>query len=143
MTDTTTSDNEFGWPWTLRWPAGGGAPALAFAPERLWQPINTGWTFGNLTINTDNSSAPQIEQQVLNRHSYGRQIGRLMDAVEVLIAAVPKAKSAEGVQDFLDLAAEVHAIKEAGRETRLGRLRGELEALKVQDPQAWKSLVGR
>ena len=139
MTEPLSNDSVFGWPWTMRWPAGG-TPSVAFAPERLWQPINPGWTFGNVIVNTTNSSAPQVEQEVVSQHSYGRQIGRLMDAVEALVKALPKTQSDEGVQDFLELAAQVKAIKAGTDEARLERLRNELEALKKADPAAWEQL---
>ena len=68
------------WNWTVPpwpWP-----PA---APQSLVQPINPGWSLINVTYN--NSSAPAIERDVLQQHSYGRQIGRLMDALSVLVRA--------------------------------------------------------
>jgi len=51
------------------------------APDVLAQNINP-WT---ININSNNSSAPGTEQRILARHSYGRQLGRLMDAVDLLV----------------------------------------------------------
>jgi hypothetical protein len=142
VSNTDSTGAEFGWPWTLRWPsAGNGSPAIAFAPERLWQPINPGWSFGNLIVNNTNSSAPDVEQAVVSRYSYGRQIGRMMEALEVLVKALPATKSDPGVKDFLALAAEVGKAKSAAKEARLERLRLELAALKKQDRKAWEQLV--
>jgi hypothetical protein len=141
MTEPVTNDSVFRWPWTLGWPGAGGAPGLAFAPERLWQPINTGLTFNGLVVNNTNSSAPQVEQEVVSQHSYGRQIGRLMDAVQALVQAVPKTQGDPGVQDFLALATEIEQIKQTCSAQRLERLRHELEALKQHDRKAWESLV--
>jgi hypothetical protein len=132
-----------GWPWPLRWPAASGdSHDNAYAPQQLWQPINPGWSFGNVSITTLNSSAPEVEQAVLGRHSYGRQIGRMMDALQVLIkAASPAARQDPAVKGFLDLTMEVRNAKEAARSAQLARLHAELQALKKRDPQAWERLV--
>ena len=45
-------------------------------PDNLAQPILPGWTFN---INSGNSTAPQTEVDVVAKHSYGRQIGRMSD----------------------------------------------------------------
>ena len=62
---------------------------VALAPQKLWQSINSGWSFGNVTINDNNSSAPQTEQAILVQESYGRQIGKLLDAVDLLAQKQP------------------------------------------------------
>lgn len=93
---------ETGWPlldfysaW-LRWvqamipnfPAGSGdsGRGVAFAPEALSQPINPGWVFGNVSITNRNSGDPELERRILEAVSYGRQLGRVMDALAVLVA---------------------------------------------------------
>jgi hypothetical protein len=133
---------DLGWPWTFRWPAASGdSRANAFAPQQLWQPINPGWSFGNVSITTLNSSAPEVEQAVVGRHSYGRQIGRMMDALQVLITASPAARQDPAVKAFLDLALEVKDAKDAARGAQLARLHAELAALKKSDSQAWERLA--
>ena len=65
---------------------------FSLAPERLWQAINP-WTFYNqgaqlglVNINLGQTPRPDIEQKVLDEvGSYGRQLGRIGDALEVLI----------------------------------------------------------
>jgi len=65
---------------------------LALAPEKLWQAINP-WTFyqqgaqlGFVNINLGQTPHPEIEQKLLDEvGSYGRQLGRIGDALEVLI----------------------------------------------------------
>lgn len=131
-----------GWPWTFTWPvASGDGRASAFAPEQLWQPINPGWSFGNVSITTTNSSAPDVEQAVVGRHSYGRQIGRMMDALQVLIDASPAIRQDRAVKEFLELAGEVRDAKDAAKSAQLLRLQRELSALKKRDPKAWERLV--
>jgi hypothetical protein len=143
---TAPEGSLFGWPWTLRWPPEAGSGALfGFAPDRLWQPINPGWSFGNVVVNTQNSSAPEVEQAVVSRQSYGRQIGRLMDAVqalaEVLEASHPALRDDERLQHFEALVHEVEAIKQEAAGQRLARLKAELAALKRSDPAAWRKLM--
>ncbi len=139
---STNGNGQLGWPWTVSWPLdNGGMPSFNFAPERLWQPINPGWNFGNVIINGSNSSAPELEQAIVSRHSYGRQIGRLVDAVKVLVDKVPGAKTDQGVKDFLKLVNELRDIREESRHDRLARLRDQLSTLKDEDPAAWASLM--
>lgn len=63
---------------------------VSLAPRQLTQTINPwSWTFGDFslfTINLGQSAAPDVENRVLNEvGSYGRQIGRIGDALEVLL----------------------------------------------------------
>jgi hypothetical protein len=128
-------------PWRLAMQA---TQALAMAPQNLTQPINTGWTFGNLIqVTEQNSTAPDTEQQIVSRHSYGRQIGRLMDAVELLLErADAKTRGDPRARDFASLQHDVRTIKQAQAAARLHRLRDELVALRRDHPEAWDELRG-
>jgi len=126
-------------PWWLALQA---AQAFSLAPRTLSQPINPGWTFGNLIqVTEQNSSAPDTEEAIVQRHSYGRQIGRTMDAVALLLehapAAVKKDKRATALRQ---IEREVDAIKRAQAQRRLERLRDELKLLKRADAKAWHAL---
>jgi len=65
---------------------------LSLAPDRLWQAINP-WSFYNqgaqlglINVNLGQTPRPDVEQKLLDEvGSYGRQIGRIGDALEVLI----------------------------------------------------------
>jgi hypothetical protein len=119
------------WPW---------APNLA--PEWLKQSFNNGWTFGNIIqVTNQNSSAPEVEREVVSEHSYGRQIGRLMDAVVALSELVPGAAENECVADLVDLARDIDAIKQAARKRRLTELLQELKSLKEHDRAEWDRLM--
>lgn len=66
---------------------------VSLAPRQLTQTINPwSWTFGDFSlfsINLGQSAAPGVESRVLAEvGSYGRQIGRIGDALEVLLAWV-------------------------------------------------------
>ena len=79
---------------------------ISIAPEQLWQAINP-WTFyqqggqfGLININLGQTPRPDIEQAVLDEvGSYGRQLGRIGDALEVLIRHL---KPAELTKDEVD-----------------------------------------
>jgi hypothetical protein len=126
-------------PWRLALQA---TQALALTPHSLTQPINPGWTFGNLIqVNERNSSAPDTEQQIVGRHSYGRQIGRVMDAVDLLLEHADAATRDDArAQDFSALQRDVQAIKREQAAARLQRLRDELIALRRDHPDAWREL---
>jgi hypothetical protein len=65
---------------------------IPLAPEKLWQTINP-WTFyqqgaqfGLINIDLGQTPHPEIERKVLDEvGSYGRQLGRIGDALEVLL----------------------------------------------------------
>src|SRR6185369_4764662 len=118
------------WPW----------PA-SFAPDWLNQSFNNGWTFGNVIVTNQNSSAPEVEREVVSEHSYGRQLGRLMDAVVAISEKVPAAAKDQRVKDLVELADKIEAIKQAAKEKRLNDLLCELQALKDSDPAQWQQLM--
>jgi len=118
MADTTPFSNPFLW-----W-----ADALKLAPTNLNQSILPGWSF--MTINENNSTSPETEQHILARHSYGRQIGRMMDLVEELAKdASPEVKKSDAYRKFNDVVADVDKAKKEAAGIRRQRLLEELRAL--------------
>src|SRR5262249_36730219 len=117
-------------------------PAWWLAPQTLTQPINPGWTFGNLIqVTEQNSSAPDTEQEIVRHYSYGRQIGRVMDAVDLLLEKTDaKTRADERAKDFEELQRDVQAIKRAQTAARLRRLRDEMVRLKRDPPDEWREL---
>lgn len=58
--------------------------------------------FGFINVNLGNSGNPEIEQEVLDEvGSYGRQLGRIGDALAVLIKHTDKQGLSEDEQDVL------------------------------------------
>ena len=56
------------------------------APGTLTQPILPNWQFHLFNVNLGSSSNPAVEQTVLRDvGSYGRQIGRLAEALELVV----------------------------------------------------------
>lgn len=115
--------------------------SLPFASAGNFAP-NPGWTFGNLVINGSNSRAPQVEQAIVSRLSYGRQLGKVIEALEALCDASASTRDDPRVVALKALADEVRAIKRSAASDRLARLKGELEALRAEDPAAWRRLIG-
>jgi hypothetical protein len=108
---------------------------LRTAPETLVQPILPGWNFGNIyNVSEANSSAPHTEQEVVRRHSYGRQLGRVIDALTVLAQDVDEARLSPAerkrLSDFQELAHEIEDIKEEEAARRIHRIARELASLK-------------
>lgn len=126
-------------PWWLALQA---AQAFSLAPRQLTQPINPGWTFGNLIqVTEQNSSAPGTEQAIVQRHSYGRQIGRMMDAVGLLLEHADTATRNDArAKEFAALQRDVLAIKREQSAARVQRLREELVNLRRDHPGAWREL---
>ncbi len=66
--------------------------SFSLAPDQLWQAINP-WTFnqqgaqlGLINIDMGATAHPETEQRILDEvGSYGRQLGRIGDALEVLL----------------------------------------------------------
>ena len=113
------------------------------APDVLAQNINP-WT---ININSNNSSAPGTEQRILARHSYGRQLGRLMDAVDLLVNDLEARKASisadERVQDFHSLKDEIDDIKVKAAQRRLENIEADLKLLRNADEPAYRELKER
>ena len=133
------------WPWTPADPADwlrSWSETMRSLPQSLTQAINPGWSFGpSFTLNSGNSSAPQTEIEVLQRHSYGRQLGRISEALELLIEerarSSPKDKRFD---DFLKMKAEIDVVKLDAAAARVDSLRSDLAALKTSRPAEYKKL---
>ena len=83
---------------------------FSLAPERLWQAINP-WTFyqegaqfGFINIDLGQTPHPEVEQAILNDvGSYGRQLGRIGDALEVLLNHVKLDGLSQAEKDALSV----------------------------------------
>jgi hypothetical protein len=87
-----------------------------------------GWTFN---MNSSNSTAPQTEVDVVAKHSYGRQIGRVSDALKLLIEEHHgKAPEDQRFSDFLTMKPEIDNVKQDTAATRIERIVKDLALLK-------------
>jgi hypothetical protein len=94
----------------------------SLAPQNLWQDIlpwkfnQQGMQFGVLTINLGQTPRPDIEQRILDEvGSYGRQLGRIGDVLEVLLNHVKLEELTAPERDAIDILrgqlAQVRKIK--------------------------------
>jgi hypothetical protein len=116
---------------------------LPAAPRSLTQPINPGWTFGNLiSVTEQNSSAPDTERNIVAVHSYGRQLGRLIDAVTVLIADLPETKQQiPAFKQLADLQEEIAKIKSRSAAHRLDLFAADLEELRTTNKAEYQRVA--
>ncbi|NML18886.1 hypothetical protein [Azohydromonas caseinilytica] len=111
---------------------------LKVAPEWLNQSINPNWNFGTVIYNQDNSANPKAEQAILAQYSYGRQLGRIQDVIELLLELQKASISDENkaVQQFSAMLKDIHREKTKARNDRIKELQDELEKLqKGDDPE--------
>jgi hypothetical protein len=99
---------------------------VSLAPEKLWQAINP-WTFyqqgaqfGLINIDLGQTPHPEIEQAILDDvGSYGRQLGRIGDALEVLLNHVKLDGLSQAEQDALSvLRGQLAAVRQVKERTR-------------------------
>lgn len=109
-----------------------------------------------LFISYNSADAP-IENHVLSRvGSYGKQLGTLLDAVEVLAARLPSDELTPAERSAVNALAELRADVERAKAVFRGepvradlsradidRLLGQLADLERTDPDAHRNLVGR
>lgn len=108
------------------------------APENLVQPILPGWTFN---INSSNSSSPHTEMEVVARHSYGRQLGRMAEALAALIVETHGEKPAgKCYAEFLAMKDDIDRVKQKGAAARVERFKHDLEVLKKNNPPEYERL---
>jgi hypothetical protein len=99
---------------------------LSLAPQQLWQAINP-WTFyqqgaqfGFINIDLGQTPHPEVEQAVLDEvGSYGRQLGRIGDALEVLLDRVKLDGLSQAEKDALSaLRGQLAAVRQTKQRAR-------------------------
>jgi hypothetical protein len=100
--------------------SGGTGPFSGGVAQNIlpWNWFNnfTGNRFSWFTVNLGRSSAPEVEAEILEEvGSYGRQLGRIGDVLEVLVAKLPRDTLTEAeraaVEDFSSQMREIKRIK--------------------------------
>ena len=98
---------------------------VSLAPETLWQAINPmtaylqGAQVGFVNIDLGQTQQPEVEHDILdNVGSYGRQLGRIGDALEVLLDHI-KLDGLKGAEEdaLTVLRGQLAAIREIKRHT--------------------------
>ena len=100
-------------------------PSVSLAPDQLWQAINPitayqqGAQFGFINLDLGAAGESDLERKLLDKvGSYGRQLGRIGDALEVILKHVKLGNLKPDEQDALDiLKGQLAAVRQvkAGR----------------------------
>jgi hypothetical protein len=117
--------------------------AASVAPEQLEQPILPGWIVGSVVnVTGQNSAAPDTEAAIVQTSSYGRQLGRISDALRVLIEERTEsgAPPNEALTAFSTMWAEIESVKTAAAASRITQLRHDLETLRHQDGARYRQV---
>jgi hypothetical protein len=125
------------WPsWILDRPA-------ATSSVDLTQPINPGWTFGNvISVTEQNSSSPDTERDIVAAESYGRQLGRVMDALTELVSELPQSTQQKpAIKDLVALHDKIEKIKSKSAARRLDRVAADLAELRTKDVSEYRRVV--
>jgi hypothetical protein len=109
-----------------------------------------GGQFGLININTMASGDPVLENQIVqNVASYGKQLGRMMEALNVVIAkdltlSTLTPKDQETITAFQDMLAQINATKDNHTPTlsttETDRFLDRLMALKTTHPDRYTTL---
>lgn len=99
---------------------------LQFAPSNLNQPILPNWSFNLFNVSLGVSSNAAIEQEALQTvGSYGKQIGHLSEALELIIGKLKLLESQElsrsekdTLRVFLGDVSAIRKIKASGAKAR-------------------------
>src|SRR3954468_10044721 len=119
--------------WLRSW-----ATLTPLAPNYFDQPILPGWT---LNINSNNSSSPQTEAQVVAKHSYGRQLRRMADVLELLVVErYGKAPKDKELTDFLSMKDDIDKVKREAAAARLEQIPKDLALIKMHDEAQYARL---
>jgi hypothetical protein len=118
----------------------------AFNPVNWW-----GQQAGFININTSRTSNPAMERRIVEQvASYGRQLGRIVDALDVLVARTSTADQTacerDALRAFSQLAAALRAVKgdpPGLTLSRLDALLGEVSDLARTDPALHRAAVRR
>jgi hypothetical protein len=106
-----------------------------------------GGQLGLLNINATRSGDPGLEQRIITQvASYGRQLGRLVEAVDVLARRQSRRGLGEAdiraLDQLHDLAERIAAVKEQEALEQVDRIVSEVRALS-RDPQANAEAIRR
>ena len=116
---------------------------VSLAPQTLSQAILPGWVFANtVNVTEENSSSPETERQIVAAHSYGQQLGRILDVVNELIAERPVgAPDVQSIQDFENLWRDIEKIKLQPAVRRIEQAIIDLAEVRQQDSGEYQRLA--
>lgn len=117
--------------------------SLYAAPQSLNEPILP-WTFAGVVVNENNSGDPATEQAVVSKDSYGRQLGRISDALAFLIDRLSEEeKKGDAVQAFSEMKKQIDEIKRERETTRFDKVLSDLDDLRQHNETTFDERVER
>lgn len=117
--------------------------AIYAAPKSLDQSILP-WTFAGVVVNNENSGDPATERAVVSENSYGRQLGRISDALAFLIDALPEAEQKDkAVEPFVKMKAQIDKIKREKETERFDKVLSDLDDLRQHDEKTFAERLDR
>ncbi|MBP0590384.1 hypothetical protein J8I87_11800 [Paraburkholderia sp. LEh10] len=139
---SNSSNRGIDWPWSsyIAW-QNHCAEAFYNAPKHLQQSILP-WTFAALVVNEQNSNNPAAERAIVKHESYGKQLGRISDALAVLIKN-SGTEHDDAFDAFLELKANVDFIKHNTENTRFEVVIADLKRLRENNPTRFKDCLKR
>lgn len=126
-------------------------PNIIFPSGDVTQPWSWLYQFAPITINQMKAGDPRKEAQIVQEvASYGRQLGRIIEVMNVLLAKMPEEGLApaqkEAIAEFREMSARIQAVKEGyGQPTsrNVDKMAEALEYWKENDPDFYKKAKER
>ncbi|MBN3762010.1 hypothetical protein [Burkholderia sp. Ac-20365] len=139
---SASSNPKASWPWSAYIDFQNRcAEAFYGAPRHLQQSILP-WTFAAMVVNEDNSTNPAMERAIVKHESYGKQLGRLSDALTSLIRETG-VKHDDAIEEFLELKAHIDAIKRKSAYSRFEVVLADLKRLRTDNPIHFRECLKR
>jgi hypothetical protein len=118
----------------------------AFNPFQWW-----GQQAGFININNTRTDDPAMERRIVEQvASYGRQLGRIVDALDVLVARQPdtdlSAAERDALRAFTKMAREIDAAKGGPQPVTLARVDALIDGVRDlarTDPELHREVVDR
>jgi hypothetical protein len=101
------------------------------------QPILPNWTFN---IDNNNSSSPQTEADVVAQFSYGKQLGKINEALAWLVAHREDASASAALSEFTTMKNEIDIAKAESAARRIEQVASDLASLKQLNPSEFRRL---
>ncbi len=95
-----------------------------------------------ISVTEQNSSSPDTERDVVAAESYGRQLGRVMDALAELVSELPQSTQQKpAIKDLIALRDKIEKIKSKSAARRLDRVAADLAELRTKDASEYRRVV--
>ena len=97
------------------------------------QSANFSWLLQGNTFNVteEKSSSPETEQEIVTSHSYGQQLGRIIDVLNELIAEQPAGElDVPSIRDFAKFWQDTEKIKVQSEVKRIEQAIADLASMK-------------